>query len=573
LLVELEPRSRVFFSNLASLFRTPPRIPLSSPPGRFWPDVFVASPMPWRRFFESVGYHLLLAAAIWGWTTFLTLRPRPQNSFFENAKLTYYPATDYLPPLDTGRTPVHKPQPGEPEYAKQRIISVPPEADNRTQTIVTPPQVKLTREVALPNLITWTPVPMAVPLAATTRSPNDAELPTYEMTVVAPPPELDRAQENRVHLPQVPVIEPPPDAHAVSQTRGLQAPQPSIIEPPPALDASVRKLGDVNLGPSDVIAPAPQLPMAAQRAGPVAALSAMGGSVPPQVIPPPPSLQGTGSGPAGGQLIALGIHPVEPTGPLEVPQGNRRGTFAATPEGKPGAPGTPEIRASDGESSRGGGNGNGGHGAGSAAAGQVPPGIFVGAGPAEAAPSALAGNSPAAPAPAAAPSQNQVNPNLLAHAAPPRVGDIPRRPAAKLVETVPSEIERRVFGGRQFYSMTLNMPNLNSAGGSWVIRFAELKNAGPGELAAPVATHKVDPAYPADLIRQNVQGTVTLYAVIRSDGTVGEVRVLNGVDDRLDGYARAALLRWNFRPATRNGNAVSLEAVVIIPFKIRLGAF
>jgi protein TonB len=116
--------------------------------------------------------------------------------------------------------------------------------------------------------------------------------------------------------------------------------------------------------------------------------------------------------------------------------------------------------------------------------------------------------------------------------------------------------------------MTLNMPNLNSAGGSWVIRFAELKgNDTEGELTAPVATQKVDPAYPMELMRRNVQGTVTLYAVIRNDGSVSNVRVLRGVDDRLDQYARAALANWHFRPATRNGNAVDLEAVVLIPFK------
>jgi protein TonB len=118
--------------------------------------------------------------------------------------------------------------------------------------------------------------------------------------------------------------------------------------------------------------------------------------------------------------------------------------------------------------------------------------------------------------------------------------------------------------------MTLNMPNLNSFGGSWVIRFAELKEDGDkGELTAPVATQKVDPAYPAELMRENVQGTVTLRAVIRSDGTVGEVSVLRSVDERLDEFARVALSRWHFRPATKNGSAVDLEAVVMIPFRAR----
>ncbi len=128
-----------------------------------------------------------------------------------------------------------------------------------------------------------------------------------------------------------------------------------------------------------------------------------------------------------------------------------------------------------------------------------------------------------------------------------------------------------MFGDRKFYSMTLNIPNLNSAGGSWVIHFAEMNEDGKdkdkGELVAPAATAMSDPAYPLELMKQHVQGTVTLYAVIGSDGTVSDVRVLNGVDDRLDQYAREALARWHFRPASKNGSPVALEAVVKIPFR------
>ena len=84
--------------------------------------------------------------------------------------------------------------------------------------------------------------------------------------------------------------------------------------------------------------------------------------------------------------------------------------------------------------------------------------------------------------------------------------------------------------------------------------------------SAPVATQKVDPAYPMELMRRNVHGTVTLYAVIRNDGSVTDIRVLRGVDDNLDEFARAALSRWRFRPATKNGSPVDLEAVIMIPF-------
>jgi len=60
---------------------------------------------------------------------------------------------------------------------------------------------------------------------------------------------------------------------------------------------------------------------------------------------------------------------------------------------------------------------------------------------------------------------------------------------------------------------------------------------------------------------------VTLSAVIHSDGHVGDVKVLNGVDDRLDQYACNALLHWQFLPALKNGSPVALQAVVMIPFR------
>ncbi|MGA2426837.1 MAG: hypothetical protein ABSG07_22780, partial [Terriglobales bacterium] len=46
-----------------------------------------------------------------------------------------------------------------------------------------------------------------------------------------------------------------------------------------------------------------------------------------------PNLNSSTGSVGSGRLIALGIHPVTPTGPVPVPAGNRRGTFAATPQG------------------------------------------------------------------------------------------------------------------------------------------------------------------------------------------------------------------------------------------------
>jgi TonB family protein len=483
-----------------------------------------------------------------------------QPRAFDAKSVVVYSASDYLPPLDTGTSDAPLPQQGQPEYARQPIISVPPEPDNRTQTIVTPPDLKLTQEVAVPNIVAWSHPDIPVPITATSRPIEQIAPPTLPTPAVAPPPELKQAVETRSLTLAPAVIAPPPEVDVDSARRQVQAIQPAIIEPPPGVElASVRKVTDINIGHSDVVAPAPQLPMAGQRS-----LSSMAqassGMAGPQVVPPPPSAEGAAAGNLGGRLIALGIHPAEPAGPVEPPAGNRRGTFAAAPEGKPGAAGTPDITADNRRGSHGSGNGGG---SGEPKSG-IPSGLTVGAGPKDAATSALAGTLASDPPP----STGSVNPRLLASVTRPRVSATPPHGTAPVPEIQATEVDKQVFGDRRFYSLTLNMPNLNSAGGSWIVRFAELKDDGkPGELMAPEATRKVDPAYPLELMRRNVQGTVTLHAVIRRDGTVADVRVLRSVDDDLDEYARAALARWQFRPALKNGSPIDLEAVVVIPFK------
>jgi len=132
-----------------------------------------------------------------------------------------------------------------------------------------------------------------------------------------------------------------------------------------------------------------------------------------------------------------------------------------------------------------------------------------------------------------------------------------------------------VFGTRRHYSMKLSMPNLTSSVGSWTVRFAELNAAGHGEsdLSAPEAITKVDPAYPQELMQDRIEGVVVLYAIIHADGSVGEVRVLEGFDERLNENARTALAQWRFRPGTKDGTPVDVEAVVRVPFKVPRNSF
>ena len=560
-LVDLEPWHTVFFHNLADLFRPRQRTPflISSRPGSFWPDVFVTSRLPWNRFAQSAICHIATIVALWGSARFWPQPPQVlDRPVFNRADVIYYARSEYLPPLDTGGQRRPLPRKGEPEHSPQPIISVPAEADNRTQTIVTPSDIKLNHDVPLPNIVAWSQnrAQPAVPLASTAAAAN-MRLPSLPVTAVAPAPETMPANRQRTPMLSQTAVAPAPELTPES-SRTLQGPQAAIVQPPPSVDAaSQRSLGDINIGHSQVVAPAPELPVAEQYAAPGRSQTALaGGGAGAAAVPPPPLILGNAGSNPNGRIIALGIHPAAMS-PAETPTGNRRGTFAATPDGKPGAPGTPDVAAG---TNRGNGSGAGKNSDG------IPSGLTVGAGPEDQDRSAVAGkgNGPGD----AAPGHASDNSRLVADATPPRVTATPSRPLSEVSKDRATDVDRWIFGEKKFYAMTLNMPNLNSAGGSWVIRFAELNpNETKGDLTAPEATQKVDPAYPLELMRRNIQGTVTLYAVIRNDGSVSDVRVLRGIDDQLDQYARVALARWHFRPATKNGAAVALEAVVMIPFK------
>lgn len=558
LLVELPSWPRVFFGNLRDLIfpRRHPPLELRSAPAPFWPDVLVHRGLPWNRFLQSSAYHVLAFALLIGFTRFFALQPQVvAKPAFDRSQVIYYQTSEYLPPLDTRSAQATQPAKADPEFSPQPIISVPREADNRSQTIVTPPNIKLKHDVALPNIVAWSdrmerprlaipPVPLT-PAADITRI-----APQMENSVVAPPPDL-----------------------RLSNAASFQTPQPAVIAPPPSVEtASTRPLGDLNIGHSSVIAPAPQLPLAEQRAIPGSHSVGVGA---PQLVPPPPSIAASGSSGESfgtrGRIIALNLHPAVGA-PPNPPAGNRRGAFAATPEGHSGASGSPGTNSGNTNAGSGaGGSGGKGIGSGSTRKGtsDVPAGLYVGSTAAESSP--VAGNKS---------STNSVNPNLMASLQPPRVTSAPSRTMQLESATKLSEPERAVFGNRKFYSLSLNMPNLNSSGGSWVIRFAELNhdsnnagaNSSAGDLSQPAATRKVDPAYPLELMRENVAGTVILYAIIHADGTVGNVRVLRGVDDRLDRFASQAVAQWQFHPATKNGSPVDVEATFQIPFRpSRLG--
>lgn len=550
LLIAWEPWYRVFFRNLADLFRRQPRLILTARPAPYWRDALVTRQMKSRHFVLSASWHVFAILLIYLLPMLLLIVPRRAEIVVAKRETPLYvPLSDYLPPVNTGSAPAKVARKGRPKLAKQEIISLPPNPDNFEQTIISPPNPNILKQhVNLPNMVLWNPVVGPAPVAATARNARQLNLPHLDERVVPPAPsDLGHA---RLQLPALP--------------------QPAVVMPE-AADAK-RPVGELNIAHLDATVAEPVITLPEQRAVP-----GLGGPAP--VAPPPLSVVAAGSKDAKGvgQLIALGLNPTLPTGPIQSPGGSRSGEFAAGPNGTPDAPGTPDIA--------GGGNGRGGRGTGQGGAGTgngsgLPGGVYVAPPPPGASVGPVAGSGLGSPdlngpglgrgAPGSgSPGKNTKDTTTLASLSRPRATDIPRETTAS-PSTENSRIEDRVFGGKRYYQMALNMPNLTSAGGSWIIRFAELHPApgATGQLAAPAVLRKVDPAYSGEALRSKIEGTVVLYAVIHADGSVDGVRVLQSLDDTLDHNAQVALTHWKFRPAARNGVAEDVEAVVTIPFRI-----
>jgi TonB family protein len=243
------------------------------------------------------------------------------------------------------------------------------------------------------------------------------------------------------------------------------------------------------------------------------------------------------------RLIALSATPAPPAPEVSVPQGNLAARISISPEGpKPGVPGSLENRSAKAVG-------------GSANAGELPAAVSVSGG------SARAGAGGIAPA-------RRLISKPMTRYEPPVASRGPVNPAA-LDPSLPPE---KILSGKEVYTMHVNLPNLTSVTGSWILNFAQLdEDARPpfkpkGQLSGPVPYEKADPKYPPDLIKAHVQGEVVLYAIIRKDGSVDSIQVVRSLDPELDRNAIAALAKWKFRPGTRAGVPVDLEAVVHVPF-------
>src|SRR5580704_18074683 len=333
-LCELEPWHRVFLRNLGDLIfrRQPPPVPTTAAPVPVDKDFSIRTGIAPVRFAESYASHIAFVVIIYLICTLPFFNRSPQlRSPFENTKIEYYPVSEYLPPINTAQKAAMKTRHGAPKLAKQEILSVPPNPDNTHQTIVTPPKVKLDHDVALPNIVAWTPVPSTQPVAASARSVSQLTVPQFDPQVVGPTADVSQLKD-KLQLPTLP--------------------QPSVVEPPLSADQLKLQRGQLNMAQMTPTVAAPKLPVPVQRASGVGDSGAKN-------VPPSPNVQNLPTSQGQGQLIALGLNPADVHGPISMPNGNRSGEFHASPGGKPDAPGTPNVVGTGTADSGGGHGGNG----------------------------------------------------------------------------------------------------------------------------------------------------------------------------------------------------------------------
>jgi hypothetical protein len=450
------------FSSIAAVL-TWTRVPKDFLDGSFFKECWVERKIPRRA---------LVAAALWHVVFVIMPSPRfpsaPTHfSAFDNTELTWSgPITDF--PLVDMKGAKAKPTPrGKPEkppppagadafHPRQRIFTDPSHPTHPRQTLINsaarlePPKIL----PALPNIVQLQQLPG---------------------------PARPRLQISREALSKLRPRE-------LRRVKMSTAPTPDI----PTLD---QKLAD--------IAPS-MLPNAPAR--PKLELDAGGAPRPAQRtqtsgVEPAPEVSSAQSGIANGNaaaFIALSATPGPPA-PVVPPQGNLAARVSISPEGKqPGVPGgspngTPGSNGGTGGNSSSGGGTATGNGAGKNG---MDISISGGHPAANSAISGLGGSSKATAAPPARALIARPDPHAKPDDAPERTGP------PNFTALPPGAQPEQIFASKKIYKMLVNMPNLNSATGSWILNFSELHtdSAGPvtdsSEVSAPGPLRKIDPKYP-----------------------------------------------------------------------------
>ena len=97
-----------------------------------------------------------------------------------------------------------------------------------------------------------------------------------------------------------------------------------------------------------------------------------------------------------------------------------------------------------------------------------------------------------------------------------------------------------------------------------------LRQNDPG-VTPPVLSKDVKPVYTREAEEAGIQGHVELEAVVRVDGTVGEITITKSLDRKygLDDQAVLAMKQWLFEPGKKDGTAVPVVVTIEMTFTLK----
>jgi TonB family protein len=92
----------------------------------------------------------------------------------------------------------------------------------------------------------------------------------------------------------------------------------------------------------------------------------------------------------------------------------------------------------------------------------------------------------------------------------------------------------------------------------------------PGSgVEPPRLLREVKADYTEDARQRGLVGEVVLEILVRRDGSVGDVKILQGLGSGLNDRAVQAVRQWRFAPAQRRGTPVDVLVEVAVEFKLR----
>ncbi len=525
----LEDRTyRSFRAALAALWETePPAQSIGLYHSRAWPRDH--HPVP--GLFTSLLLHFSLVLVLVRVPFFLLQAVPKQQAEEHHAHQIVYVLrplnlSDYFPAVrpkglggkpGQGSLPAHPPARGGAAcHSQLTIISNPPRPDNKRQTIVqlsSPPELKIPKDLRLPDVLiggTLPEPPKPAPAATPPRHASEVPvMPRIQSTPSMPaaPTLALTAPPNPLPNPLLPMSPPPPPPAA-----------------PPESSKTTEASAIADLG----------LPVGASRA----------------------------SG-----LLSLSVEPAPATESVALPPGNRLGAFSVSPaggkEGSPGGIAGGDARGGSGGSVTSGdasaGIGPGREGGGGGRSATLNEGVSIN-GRGE--------------------SETGVLPSLFASGLVYPVKPPGPRRAAMVVTAGPAgggglQVYGLLKGGK-IYTIYLPMPGRN-----WVLQYCAADDPpsshparsaqgieirlDPG-VVPPSAEEQFDFHRPAFWkSTPNGKDMIILRGIIREDGSVGELRVLQGLLAAVDQAALAAFSRWKFRPALRSGKPIAVQVLVGIP--------